>query len=99
MEENNNPIVLDRATYKRIKAMDRKQMEVCLTNIYNSGVNDAKNGEVEADNASPAETTAAPAENAASGITQDAIREAISGVKGIGEARLNDIMEAVSKLF
>ena len=98
MEENNNPIVLDRATYKRIKAMDRKQMEVCLTNIYNSGINDAKNGEVD-EEASAVNAQVAEAAPASSGVTPDAIREAISGVKGIGEARLNDIMEAVSKLF
>ncbi|MBO5384618.1 MAG: hypothetical protein J6A30_10005 [Ruminococcus sp.] len=91
--EENNPIVLDRTTYKRIKAMDRKQMEVCLTNIYNSALNDAKNGEAaeSTDNNNTAE--------ASCGVTPEAIREAISGVKGIGEARLNDIMEAVSKLF
>ena len=89
--EENNPIVLDRTTYKRIKAMDRKQMEICLTNIYNSALNDAKNGEIETAEANTAEVSC--------GVTPDAIREAISGVKGIGEARLNDVMEAVSKLF
>lgn len=99
MEENNNPIVLDRATYKRIKAMDRKQMEVCLTNIYNSGVNDAKSGELDEEASAVNVQVAETAPASTSGVTPDAIREAISGVKGIGEARLNDIMEAVSKLF
>jgi len=93
MEENNSPFILDRTTYKRIKSMDRKHMEACLTDIYNSGVKDATNGEI------TAEVTSENNAAAAAGVTPEAIREAISGVKGIGEARLNDIMDAVSKLF
>lgn len=80
--EEKNPIVLDRTTYKRIKSMDRKQMEVCLTNIYNSGISDA-----------------AEAGSTAGSVSIDDIKTAISGIKGIGEARLNDIMDAVAKLY
>lgn len=34
-------IVLDRSTYKAVKAMDRQKMEQWINNVYISGLNDA----------------------------------------------------------
>ncbi len=69
--------VLDRSTYKSIKAMDKEQLTECLTRIYNSGV-------MEANQFSP---------------SVEEIRTSVSEVKGIGEARLNEIMKAIEDLF
>lgn len=72
-----SPFLLDRNTYKSIKAMDKEKMTECLARIYNSGV-------MEANKFTP---------------TVEEIRTAISEVKGIGDARLNEIMKAVEDLF
>ncbi|MDD6346073.1 MAG: hypothetical protein PUA51_07655 [Oscillospiraceae bacterium] len=34
-------IILDRSTYKAVKAMDRQKMEQWINNVYISGLNDA----------------------------------------------------------
>lgn len=34
-------IILDRATYKAVKAMERQKMEKWINNVYISGLNDA----------------------------------------------------------
>ena len=64
--------VLDRALYKKIKAMDRKNMEAFLNEMYAVGA-ESVNVEV------------------------DALRTDIGKVKGIGESRLNEIMDIINK--
>jgi len=102
--DTQNSITLDRSTYKKIKAMDRKQMEICLSNIYKSGINDAPSVSSASDDnsdsaASSDSLSTEQCSASACNVSQESIRNAISGVKGIGEARLNDIMSAVSVLF
>lgn len=102
--DTQNSITLDRSTYKKIKAMDRKQMEICLSNIYKSGINDAPSvssasDEISDSTASSDSLSTEQCSASACNVSQESIRNAISGVKGIGEARLNDIMSAVSVLF
>ena len=63
-------IILDRATYKKIKAMNKERLTDFLCDIYQSGQKDA-------------ETSA---------IDFDDLRTKKGAVKGIGEARLNEIM-------
>lgn len=38
---NEPEIILDRTTYKAVKAMDRQKMEQWINNVYISGLNDA----------------------------------------------------------
>jgi len=38
---NEPEIILDRTTYKSVKAMDRQKMEQWINNVYISGLNDA----------------------------------------------------------
>lgn len=66
-------IILDRATYKKIKAMNKEQLTDFLCDIYRSGQKDA-------------ETSA---------IDFEELRTKIGAVKGIGEARLNEIMQVI----
>ena len=62
---------ISRETYKKIKAMNREQMNDFLTGIYQEGVNDSQ-------------------------IDLDELREVIGSVSGIGEVRLNQIMDAIA---
>ena len=66
-------IIIDRATYKQIKAMNRDQLTDFLCDIYRSGQKDA-------------ETSA---------IDFEELRTKIGAVKGVGEARLNEIMQVI----
>lgn len=68
-------VALDRALYKRIKAMDRDKMSDFLTNIYMNGKNDVE----------------------AVSVDVDAMRADIAEIKGIGESRLNEIMNIILK--
>ena len=67
--------VLDRALYKKIKAMDRKNMEAFLTEMYVVGAESVK----------------------AVNVDMEALRTDIGKVKGIGESRLNEIMDIINK--
>ena len=62
---------ISRDTYKKIKAMNREQMNDFLTGIYQEGVNNSQ-------------------------IDLDELREVIGSVSGIGEVRLNQIMDAIA---
>lgn len=64
--------VLDRALYKKIKAMDRKNMEAFLNEMYAVGAESVN-------------------------VDVDALRTDIGKVKGIGESRLNEIMDIINK--
>lgn len=59
-----------REDYKKIKQMDRQQMERFCRNLYEQGQESAKE----------------------KGLTMDEIREAVKGVKGIGEKRASEII-------
>ena len=65
---------ISRDTYKKIKAMNREQMNDFLTGIYQEGVNDSQ-------------------------IDLDELREVIGSVSGIGEVRLNQIMDAIATYY
>ena len=65
---------ISRDTYKKIKAMNREQMNDFLTGIYQEGVNDSQ-------------------------IDLDELREVIGSVSGIGEVRLNQIMDAIAAYY
>ena len=69
--------VLDRALYKKIKAMDRKNMEAFLNEMYVVGAESVK----------------------AINVDMEALRTDIGKVKGIGESRLNEIMDIINKHF
>ena len=65
---------ISRDTYKKIKAMNREQMNDFLTGIYQEGANDSQ-------------------------IDLDELREVIGSVSGIGEVRLNQIMDAIAAYY
>lgn len=67
--------VLDRALYKKIKAMNRKNMEAFLNEMYVVGAESVK----------------------AVNVDMEALRTDIGKVKGIGESRLNEIMDIINK--
>ena len=67
--------VLDRALYKKITAMDRKNMEAFLNEMYVVGAESVK----------------------AVNVDMEALRTDIGKVKGIGESRLNEIMDIINK--
>lgn len=67
--------VLDRALYKRIKAMDRKTMEAFLNEMYIVGADSVN----------------------AVNVDMDALKADIGNVKGIGESRLNEIMDIINR--
>ena len=67
--------VLDRALYKKIKAMDGKNMEAFLNEMYVVGAESVK----------------------AVNVDMEALRTDIGKVKGIGESRLNEIMDIINK--
>lgn len=63
--------VISRETYKKVKAMNREQMNDFLMDIYQEGYCD-------------------------SSIDLDELRKVIGSVNGIGEVRLNQIMDAIA---
>ena len=65
---------ISRDTSKKIKAMNREQMNNFLTGIYQEGVNDSQ-------------------------IDLDELRGVIGSVSGIGEVRLNQIMDAIAAYY
>ena len=67
--------VLDRALYKKIKAMDSKNMESFLNEMYVVGAESVK----------------------AVNVDIEALITDIGKVKGIGESRLNEIMDIINK--
>lgn len=67
--------VLDRALYKKIKAMDRKTMEAFLNEMYIVGADSVN----------------------AVNVDTDELKSDIGKVKGIGESRLNEIMDIINK--
>lgn len=73
MSKSGGGIVLDRALYKQIKAMDKAKMSDFLSNVYLNGKADAEN----------------------SAVDFEELRTEIGKIKGIGEARLNEIMKAI----
>lgn len=72
--------------YRKIKQMDREQLEVFLTNLYHEGKNDA---------------IKAPAPEIPNShcVTEEDILNAIGTVKGIGEKRLVEISNVIKNLF
>lgn len=68
-------IVINRDVYKKVKAMNREQMNDFLISIYQDGYNDGYND---------------------SQLDLDELRSVIGSVSGIGEVRLNQIMEAIA---
>ena len=75
MENENNQFIISRELYKKIKGMNREQMQVFATEIYLDGVKsvDTMN------------------------IDFDKLREDIGAIKGIGESRLNEIMDVIKQ--
>lgn len=76
MSENN---LLDRELYRKIKNMNKSELNNFINNVYNTGKEDAL---------SEVEVTE---------INIEKIRTEISEIKGIGETRLNQIMDIISK--
>ena len=80
--------VLDRATYRRFKQVDRQDMAVVLARIYHSGkVDGAK------------EMQKAIEEEAPEQVNWDSIMEVISKVKGVGATLADRINAAVTGRF
>ena len=77
MEEK---IILDRETYKKIKSMNRAEMEKTLKNLYQFGYENAlKEGAI--------------------GLDNEKLRAELGKIKGIGENRLNEIMNVLEKFI
>ena len=79
-----NSILLDRDLYRTIKKMDRLTMQGLIQDIYESG---KKKGTEEYGSES----------SSAAEIDFDALKAEISAIKGIGEKRVEQIMEIVTK--
>lgn len=79
-------MIISRDMYRKIKQMDREQLETFLTNLYHEGMNDAIK----------APTPEVPNSHC---VTEEDILNAIGTVKGIGEKRLVEIGNAIKKLF
>lgn len=71
--------LLDRELYRKIKNMNKSELNQFIHNVYNTGKKDALE-EIET-----------------SEINLEQIRAEISEIKGIGENRLNQIMDIISK--
>lgn len=82
----NEKFLLNRASYKRIKGFDRDQMQQFIDDIYASAASEAGS----------APSASAPSESA-SKFDSAKLREELSGIKGVGEARLNEIMAVIEK--
>lgn len=72
-------ILLDRNLYRKIKSMNKSELNQFIHNVYNTGKEDAL---------SEIEVTE---------INIEKIRTEISEINGIGETRLNKIMDIISK--
>ena len=75
MENENNQIIISRELYKKIKGMNREQIQVFATQIYVDGINSVETANIDLDK----------------------LREDIGAIKGIGESRLNEIMDVIRK--
>ena len=69
--------LLERDLYRRIKKMDRTQMESVMREFFDMGAESVTGA----------------------GVDMDALRNDICKIKGIGEARLDEIMKVVKKHF
>ena len=76
--------LISRGKYKEIKKMDHVEMSDFFTGVWQSGYDHRKKEE--------------KAENKAA-VTPEAIKETIKCIKGIGEVKLNAIMNNVNKLY
>ena len=76
--------LISREKYKEIKKMDHTEMSDFFTGVWQLGYDHRKKEE--------------KAENKAA-VTLEAIKEAIKGIKGIGEVKLNAIMDNIYKLY
>lgn len=61
---------LDRTLYRRIKTMNREEMQRFIDNVYHQGLKDGDGVNMD----------------------YDEVKRRLSGIKGIGENRLNEIM-------
>ena len=73
-----NGIQFTRDLYRKIKSMNRDEMERTVNNIYEMGVKDAL-------------------ENAVIDLDIDKLRTELGTVSGIGEKRLEQIMEIIQR--
>lgn len=73
-----NGIQFTRDLYRKIKSMNRDEMERTVNNIYEMGVKDAL-------------------ENAVIDLDMDKLRTELGTVSGIGEKRLEQIMEIIQR--
>ena len=75
MENENNQFIISRELYKKIKSMNREQIQVFATQIYVDGINSVETANIDLDK----------------------LRTEIGAIKGIGESRLNEIMDVIRK--
>ena len=75
MENENKQFIISREMYKKIKGMNREQMQVFATEIYLDGVKSVDTVNIDLQK----------------------LRTEIGAIKGIGESRLNEIMEVISQ--
>ncbi len=73
--EKDNKYVISRDTYKRIKNMNREQLQMFATDIYLDGMKKAESASLDLDK----------------------LRKEIGAIKGIGESRLNEIMDVIQQ--
>ena len=76
--------LISRDKYKEIKRMDHTSMSEFYTKVWQEGFDSGIK-------ANKDEKEAA--------VTPEAIREAVKGIKGIGEVKLNAIMEQIGTLY
>lgn len=69
-------MLMDRAMYKKVKAMDREHLEQTFRNVYKIGYDAAKN-------------------ESAGTVDLEKLRSDLKLIKGVGEARLNEIMAII----
>ncbi len=72
---------IDRDTYKDVKKMDREKMTKFLANIYFMGQDDLKEELMEK----------------STNTDLDGLKNELSSIKGIGEKRLNEIMDVIKR--
>lgn len=72
---------IDRDTYKDVKKMDREKMTKFLANIYFMGQDDLKKELMEK----------------STNTDLDGLKNELSSIKGIGEKRLNEIMDVIKR--
>ena len=76
--------LINREKYEAIKKMDHTEMSDFFTGVWQSGYDHRKKEE--------------KAENKAA-VAPEVIKEAIKGIKGIGEVKLKIIMDNIYKLY